>query len=154
MPPLVPVSLPATRRFAMPVRVYYQDTDAGGMVFHATYLDFLERARMEWLRSVGWEARRVVAEFSVMFVVRNAALDFVRPAVLDDLLDVSLAVVHAGGAHLELDQRVDRAGEPLVRARVELAFVSLPGHRVARMPGPFRAALADWTGPQPEHSPP
>jgi len=78
--------------FEIPVRVYYQDTDAGGVMFHATYLDFLERARMEWMRSRGFDARELVSRFRLVFIVRQLEIAYLKPALLDDLVTVSAAV--------------------------------------------------------------
>lgn len=138
------VSKPEARRFSIPVRVYYQDTDAGGMVFHATYLDFMERVRMDWLRAIGFEIPRLVADHGAMFVVRSAVLDYLRPARLGDALDVSLALVRMGGAQLVLDQRVTRADEELVTATIQLACIGVPDFRPARLPEPLRAECSRW----------
>lgn len=72
--------------FTYPVRVYYQDTDAGGVVYHATYIHFLERARIEWLRGLGYDLARLERELGVLFMVRALQFDFLKPARLDDLL--------------------------------------------------------------------
>jgi len=132
------------RRFSTPVRVYYQDTDAGGMVFHATYLDFMERARMDWLREIGFDIPRKLEQHGTMFVVRSAHVEYLRPARLGDALQVSLALVRAGGAQLVLDQRVTRDSEELVTATIQLACIALPDFRPARLPEPLRAECARW----------
>jgi acyl-CoA thioester hydrolase len=137
-------SRPEARRFSIPVRVYYQDTDAGGVVFHATYFDFMERARMDWLRAIGFEIPRMVGEHGAMFVVRSASIEYLRPALLDDALDVSLALVRMGGAQLVLDQRVARAQDTLVTATIQLACIGVSGLRPARLPEPLRAECARW----------
>ena len=73
--------------FSWPVRVYFQDTDAGGVVYHASYVNFMERARTEWLRTFGYSNAGLMKELGVMFVVRSLKLDYLKPALLDDLLD-------------------------------------------------------------------
>ncbi len=142
------VAPPNARRFSTPVRVYYQDTDAGGMVFHATYLDFMERARMDWLRTIGFDIPGMVDAHGAMFVVRSARIDYLRPAQLGDALQVSLALVRVGGAQLVLDQRVMRAAEELVTAQIQLACITVPHFRPARLPEPLRAEFTRWLAPE------
>jgi acyl-CoA thioester hydrolase len=95
----------------LPVRVYYEDTDAGGIVYHANYLRWAERARTEMMRLLGAEHSRMVADEGAMFAVRRCALEFDRPARLDDVLEVRTRVVGVGGATLELEQVVVASGE-------------------------------------------
>jgi len=94
--------------FRFPLRVYWEDTDAGGVVFYANYLKFFERARTEWLRSLGHQQERLRAEQGVMFVVTDTAVRYVLPARLDDLLDVTVRVQHAGRARLSIRQQAWR----------------------------------------------
>ena len=94
--------------FRHTLRVYWEDTDAGGVVFYANYLKFFERARTEWLRSLGHEQERLRAEHGTMFVVTDTAVRYRLPARLDDLLDVTVRVVHAGRARLSIQQQVWR----------------------------------------------
>ena len=111
----------------MSVRVYYEDTDSGGVVYYANYLRFLERARTEWLRSQGIEQDQVRAKFGVLFAVRSVAIDYHRPARFNDLLEVSVRVVRLGKASLEFEQsitgQVDEQGDKqlLASARVKVA---------------------------------
>lgn len=132
------------RRFSVPVRVYYQDTDAGGMVFHATYLDFMERARMDWLRTIGFEIPKMVEQHHAMFVVRSASIDYLKPARLGDALEVSLALASMRGAQLVLDQRVTRGTEELVIATIQLACIGVPNLRPARVPEGLRIECTRW----------
>lgn len=136
------------QRFSIAVRVYYQDTDAGGIVYHARYLDFFERARMDWLRTIGHGATRLAADYGVTFIVRSIGIDYLRPARLDDTLEVSLAIAQLAGARLVLDQRVERSPDPLVAARVELVCVGCRDFRPARLPQPLREACAPWQLPE------
>ena len=94
--------------FTWPVRVYWEDTDAGGVVYYANYLKFCERARTEWLRSLGFDQQAMAERDGVLFVVSSAQVRYAAPARLDDELTVSVAVIHAGGASLELLQEVRR----------------------------------------------
>ena len=77
------------KHFRFPLRVYYEDTDAGGVVYYANYLAFMERARTEWLRAIGYENRQLMDELGVVFAVRRACVDYLGPARLDDLLEVA-----------------------------------------------------------------
>lgn len=111
--------------FILPVRVYYEDTDAGGVVYHAAYVRFFERARTEYLRQLGFELRRLAAEESVLFVVRTMTLDFCRPAFLDDMLQVSATISTCGGASVDFTQTAVRAadGETVASAAVRVVCV-------------------------------
>jgi acyl-CoA thioester hydrolase len=133
------------RSFDWPVRVYYEDTDAGGIVYHASYLRFAERARTEWLRALGIVHADLLSRFGCLFAVRRCRIDFRRPARLDDALVVATSLIAARGARLELRQDVLRAGELLVGLDVELALLG-PGHRPARLPPDLRTALQSVTG--------
>jgi acyl-CoA thioester hydrolase len=115
------------------VRVYYEDTDAGGIVYHASYLRFAERGRTEFLRSLGLEHGELKRRTSGVFAVRRCAVSFDRPAQLDDLLVVRTSVRRAGGARLVLDQKIARGTETLTRLEVELAFIG-PELRPMRLP--------------------
>ena len=93
---------PATGKalFSLPVRVYYEDTDAGGVVYYANYLKFCERARTDWLRAIGLEQGRLAADQNIIFVVRSVKADYLQPAVLDDLLDVVTTLGKLGHAKI------------------------------------------------------
>jgi acyl-CoA thioester hydrolase len=131
--------------FVWPVRVYYEDTDAGGVVFYANYLKFMERARTEWLRSVGLDQGRLRAEAGRLFVVRHAALDFRAPARLDDHLEVTVDIARVGGASLEFEQRIRRAGTDAdcCRGRVKVACVCAETMRPKSLPNELLAEIAD-----------
>jgi acyl-CoA thioester hydrolase len=125
-------------KFAWPVRVYYEDTDAGGVVYHANYLRYMERARNEWLRDMGHPVEQIVAQEKKLFVVRSLEMKFVRPARLSDELSVSAEVVLAKKASMQLRQEVRRgvgeSGELLVSAMIELAMVDSEYFRPVRLP--------------------
>ncbi len=112
----------ATHR--LPVRVYYEDTDAGGIVYHARYLCFAERARTELLRSLGVEQRVLREEADGVFAVRRAVTEFLRPARLDDALVVETELRQVRGARLGLLQNIMREGQVLVSIDVEIVFIS------------------------------
>ncbi|WP_096701390.1 tol-pal system-associated acyl-CoA thioesterase [Magnetospirillum sp. 15-1] len=132
-----------THRF--PIRVYYEDTDAGGIVYHSNYLNFAERARTEMVRELGISQRTMLEDGEgTAFAVRSANIDFRRSAKLDDLLSVETEVISIGGASIELDQRIIRAedGTELVRIGVRLGYITLSG-KPARIPAPVRELFAN-----------
>ncbi len=120
--------------FTWPVRVYFQDTDAGGVVYHASYVNFMERARTEWLRTHGYSNADLMKEFGVMFVVRTMKLDYLRPALLDDMLSVTAQVVEIGRSRLTLLQSVRREDELLTTGEVHLVCVSRETFKPVRVP--------------------
>ena len=129
--------------FGIPVRVYYQDTDAAGVVFHANYLDFMERARVEWLRVQGFEPQELARRFRLIFIVRRLDIAYMRPAVLDDLMTVTAAVQKLGRAQVTLVQEVMRGNEALVRASVNLACVATGSLKPMPVPDQVLASFAD-----------
>lgn len=128
--------------FRYPVRVFYEDTDSGGIVYHANYLRFAERARTETLRRLGIDQSRLRAEHDVMFIVRRCTIDFRAPARLDDALEVRTRMTGWRGAAIEAEQTVHRQGEdgPLVALDLTIACVNGNG-RPVRVPSPVRAAF-------------
>ncbi|MDP2783622.1 MAG: YbgC/FadM family acyl-CoA thioesterase, partial [Sulfurimicrobium sp.] len=98
--------------FSWPVRVYYEDTDSGGVVYYANYLKFMERARTEWLRVHGFEQTDLMREHGVIFVVRDVHITYLRPAVFDDLLQVTVSVHATGRSWIEFAQTVERSPHP------------------------------------------
>jgi acyl-CoA thioester hydrolase len=132
--------------FRMPVRVYFQDTDAAGVVFHATYLDFMERARIEWLRSKGFEPAALARRFGLVFIVRQLEVAYLKPALLDDLVTVTAGVGKIGRAQLTFVQEIRRGAENLVRASVNVACVEAGNFRPMAFPEEVRQALARDVG--------
>jgi acyl-CoA thioester hydrolase len=133
------VAGPLPHRLAL--RVYYEDTDAGGIVYHASYLRFAERARTEMLRELGFDHTTLLREHGILFVVRRCTAEFLTPARLDDLLEVETAPIKLGGARLVLRQTVLRADRPIVELEVELALLS-PELRPPRLPAALARLLA------------
>ena len=125
----------------IPVRVYYQDTDAGGVVFHAQYLAFMERARSELLNARGIDLGRFTAKHGVLFVVHQIVVKYHLPARLNDMLSVSADVVKKGRASLVFRQLVERGAELLVEGEVSLALVDRDRMKPARMPEELEQAL-------------
>jgi acyl-CoA thioester hydrolase len=127
----------------LPVRVYYEDTDFSGAVYHANYLKFCERGRSDCLRLLGihhHEMHRHESEGRMAFVVRRMICDFLKPARIDDLLEVETRFREMGGARMELEQRVRRADEILFTAQVTVVLVDAAG-RPKRFPASMRKAL-------------
>ena len=127
--------------FRIPVRVYFQDTDAGGVVFHAQYLAFMERARSELLNAAGIDLARLLGKHRVLFLVYQIVVKYHQPARLNELLSVSAEVVKMGRASLVFRQRVERSGELLVEADITLALVDRDRMKPARMPQELEQAL-------------
>jgi len=125
--------------------VYFQDTDAGEVVYHGTYLDFLERARTEWLRHLGFEQQQIKHRFGMLFIVRSLDIRFIRPARLDDLVDVSVDVSHLGRAQVTLAQEVSCDRSPLLRAAVNLACVTSGNFRPQPLPEEISSAFVNAT---------
>jgi len=123
-----------TVAFRHPLRVYWEDTDAGGVVFYANYLKFFERARTEWLRALGFSQQQMLREDGVMFVVADTALRYLRAARLDDPLQVTVAVAEAGRASLRLQQQAWRDGELLAEGSIRIGCVTSAGFKPCRMP--------------------
>jgi acyl-CoA thioester hydrolase len=131
----------------IPVRVYYEDTDAAGIVYHAAYLEFAERARTEMLRCLGLDHTSLRGCFGLVFTVRRCAIDYRAPARLDDLLEVETRLLRLGGASLELEQRVLCQGRLLARLDLRLALLG-PDLRVARVPRELVVAFDRLCGPR------
>ncbi|MCH8332895.1 tol-pal system-associated acyl-CoA thioesterase [Candidatus Sumerlaeota bacterium] len=126
-----------------PLRVYYEDTDAAGIVYYANYLKYAERARTELLRDLGTENARLMETEGLAFAVRRCEVDFFKPARLDDLLSVETRLIDVGGASLVADQRVKRDNAELVRMELKLACMSLDG-RPARLPAAVKSRLEEF----------
>ena len=146
--------------FALPVRVYWEDTDAGGIVFYANYLKFMERARTEWLRSLGIEQRQLRDETGGMFVVSETTLKYHRPSRLDDRLLVTATLVENRSASLVIAQRVllqtesaavapPSAGLLLCEGTVRIGWVDAASLRPARIPAQITGALERFSGSVP-----
>lgn len=132
VPALAVPSLEA--HFRLPVRVYWEDTDAGGVVFYANYLKFFERARTEWLRELGHSQEQLRLETQAMFVVSETSVRYLRPARLDDLLDVTVSVVEARPASLVIDQQAWRGSDLLCQGRIRIGCVDALNFRPRRIP--------------------
>jgi len=130
-----------THRF--PVRVYYEDTDFGGVVYYANYLRFIERGRTEMLRAAGIDQVALKRDQGLVFVVRSLAVDYLAPAHFDDLLEVRTRVARLRGASLDMAQEVWRGADCLIRATVTVACMD-EGGKPQRLPAGLRAALGGF----------
>jgi acyl-CoA thioester hydrolase len=130
-----------TQPFRLPVRVYYEDTDAAGVVYYANYLKFMERARTEWLAALGFPLAAFEREHGVVFVVHRCEIDFRMPARLNDALDVTVEVAKRGAAFLVARQDVCRDGDVLTSALVTLACVDSARWKPVRIPHPLAGRM-------------
>lgn len=129
-----------THRF--PIRVYYEDTDAGGIVYHANYLKFAERGRTEWLRDCGIDQSALRVSQSILFVVANASIDYHAPALLDDALAVETDLTKLGNASITLEQKVIRKDDSANLADIKVVVVCVNEKRKpCRIPDSVRQAL-------------
>ena len=131
------------RVFSWPQRVYYQHTDAGGMVYHANFLNFMECARSEWFQSLGLDLGRLAREDHVVFVVHSAQIAYHKPALLNDALAVTARAVRISPARLVLEQQVVRGDEALVSAELTLACVDARSHKLIVLPEAIRKTLQE-----------
>ena len=129
--------------FVWKIRVYWEDTDAGGVVYHSRYLNFFERARTEWLRSMGVHQAKLAAEENVVFAIRHMDIDFVQAARLDDEIDVTVHSVNAGGVRMTFSQEMTRCSDQQMVASANLIAVCLKADsfKPTRMPKWIRAKI-------------
>jgi acyl-CoA thioester hydrolase len=127
--------------YSFPVRVYFENTDAGGVVYHAEYLKFLERARTEWLRHLGYDHQALARDHRVLFVVTALAIEFARPARLDDSLAVSVRLESLGKVRCIFAQEVRRDDEVLVKARITVASVTGENMKPVEIPEGLRKKM-------------
>jgi tol-pal system-associated acyl-CoA thioesterase len=120
--------------YSFPVRVYFESTDAGGVVYHAEYLKFLERARSEWLRHLGFDHQGLARNHRTQLVVTSMAVDFLKPARLDDSVSVSVRLESLGKVRCVFAQEIRRDDELLVKARVTVASLATEGFKPVEIP--------------------
>lgn len=131
----------AVNAFSWPVRVYYEDTDGGGVVYHANYLKYMERARTEWLRRLGFEQTALRTEQQVLFVVRHLDMRFQLPAIFNDLVSVHTRLLQVGRSLLVFEQRIARDDVLLTLARVEVVCVHAQHFKPVSIPANIRLIL-------------
>lgn len=125
----------------LPIRVYFEDTDAGGVVYHARYLHFFERARTEYLRQLHFSQQSLIRDFDLAFVVKKMDIDFIFPARLDDALEVDTTISDIRGASLFFEQSLKKEGKALCKATVVIACVSLSQMKPTALPERLKHAL-------------
>ena len=124
-----------------PVQIYYEDTDHSGLVYHANYLRYFERARTEWLRALGIDHQGLARDAGLQFVVRRAEIDFLRGARLDDQLEITVELTERRRSYLMLKQRALRGAEPMAEALVQAACVRRSDLRPAAIPAAIAGQL-------------
>jgi acyl-CoA thioester hydrolase len=130
-----------SRVFSIPIRIYYEDTDAGNIVFYTNYLKYMERARTEWLRSLGFEQDEIARRDGVIFAVRSVRIDFIKPARFNDLLQTTVELIKHGHASMAFAQRIQRENLTLCQAEVKVACIdaatlapcAIPKHLVTQL---------------------
>ena len=127
--------------YTWPIRVYYEDTDAGGIVFYANYLKFFERARTEWLRACGVDQNRLAEETGAIFIVRSTAVDYRAPARLDDIVKIVSQIERLGRASVDFTQEAWRDGTLLATGTIRIGCVDRVALRPVAIPSPVLAAL-------------
>lgn len=120
--------------FSVPVRIYYEDTDTGGVVYYANYLRYMERARTEWLRAKGFEQTILAEEHRIVLAVKKATVDYIKPARLDDALVVSADVTRIGSASITFSQQVKRGGELLCDGEVRIVCLDTVTFKPKQIP--------------------
>ncbi len=138
---LKPTLQPELFVYSFPVRVYFENTDAGGVVYHGEYLKFLERARTEWLRHLGFDHQALARNHRVVFIVSSLAIEFVKPARLDDTVAVSVKLESLGKVRCGFAQEIRREDEVLVKAKVTVASVNAESFKPIEIPEALRKKM-------------
>ena len=128
-------------QFDWPVQVYYEDTDAGGVVYHSQYLNFMERARTEFLRNIGFMQTALKDELGILFVVRDIQIRFRKPAKFDDVLNVDTRLLNVGRSLLEFEQNIYRGDEHLIAAKVEVVCIGAESFKPVSIPQSMMSKL-------------
>lgn len=135
-----------SEHFSWPVRVYYEDTDAGGVVYHSNYLNFMERARTEWLRALGFEQTVVKEALGIIIVVHSLSVTFKSPAYFNDLLEIQCDITKIGRGSIEMAQTIFRDGTALINAHVKAAFVNVATFKPVGIPDNIKNAMLQKIG--------
>ena len=128
-------------QFGWPIRVYYEDTDSGGVVYHSNYLNFMERARTEWLRAMGFEQTTLKEEYGVIIVVHSLSISFKKPAYFNDMLVVHSTLSNTGHSSIEMTQTIQRNGILLIEAQVKAAFVDVVSFKPVGIPAKIKQKI-------------
>ena len=123
------------KEFIWQIRVYYEDTDAGGVIFYANYLRFMERARTEWLRNMGFKHKRLIDKYKLLFAVKNLTIDYIKPGYLDDLLTVTSKLLDSRGASLIFQQNIKNENDELLsQAEIKVACINAKTLKASPIP--------------------
>jgi acyl-CoA thioester hydrolase len=124
-----------------PIRIYYEDTDSGGVVYHSNYLKYMERARTEWLRDFKVDQKALKDNLNLMFVVHEIDIKFIRPAVFNDEIEVQTKLEKLGSVKIELEQKIFRSSELLIESRVVVASVNSISMKPMRIPNEIKLLM-------------
>lgn len=127
--------------FGWPVRVYYEDTDSGGVVYHSNYLNFMERARTEWLRAMGFEQTTLKEQLGIIIVIHSLSINFKKPAYFNDMLLVDCTLTKAGHGSIDMAQTIQRDGVVLIEAQVKAAFVDAVSFKPVGIPAEIKQKI-------------
>lgn len=128
-------------QFSWPVRIYYEDTDSGGVVYHSNYLNFMERARTEWLRSLKINQQILKKELNLLFVVHQINIKFIKPAIFNDLIDVETALKQLTSVRVKLEQHIKRNHDLLITASVVIVGVNARTFKPVRIPEQIKSLM-------------
>jgi len=134
-------------QFQWPIRVYYEDSDAGGVVYHSNYLNFMERARTEWLRSLGFEQTELREQMGVLFVVRSLQMRYRRPANFNDALVIHSRILEVGRSLLKFEQIIKRGDETLTEATVDVVCIDAEKFKPVGIPPTIRHSMLNLHAP-------
>lgn len=135
----------SNNNYSLPLRVYYQDTDAGGVVYHSTHLNFMERARYEWLRELGFDANSLIQAHNTLFMIRSINIEYFKPALLDNLLHVTVQNVDMGRSRITLSQEILCNDVKLVGATVHAVCVGSESLKPVSVPTSLRQKIGELT---------
>jgi acyl-CoA thioester hydrolase len=131
--------------FCWPIRIYYEDTDAAGVVYHSNYLKYMERARTEWLRAMGFSQQELREKSGIIIVITELEMKFMKPALLDDLLEVKSTLIKATGASFVFDQFIEKTPDKICTARVKGVCLNALTFKPQRIPAELKSELAHDT---------
>lgn len=128
--------------FCWPIRIYYEDTDAAGVVYHSNYLKYMERARTEWLRAIGFSQQELREKSGIIIVITELEMKFMQPALLDDLLEVKSTLIKSTGASFVFDQLIEKSPEKICKARVKGVCLDALTFKPQRIPAELKSELS------------
>ena len=130
--------------YSIRVRIYYEDTDAGGVVYHANYLKYMERARSEWLREIDWDVRKIEEEFGVVFAITKVQMEYLAPARLNDELQVSTELIQIGKVQLSVKQKIYNGDNLITTGLIKLAVIDKHKLKPHPIPNEILQEMKKW----------